>query len=145
MTPKVMELVLGLNEDLKREYQAILAYNKHFAILKGSENQWLAEQLQEHANQEQEHAQQLTKWIDYYGGIPETIANAVPSGEDFESIVNIDIQLEKNTIEGYKDRIKQAMELEEYGLVDALQDIFREENDHLLDLSTSIGKSGYEA
>ena len=45
-----------LNEDLAREYQAIIAYVVYSQVLKGAEYMDIASQLEIHAKQELEHA-----------------------------------------------------------------------------------------
>src|ERR1044072_1687435 len=50
-----------LNEDLSREYQAIIAYVVYSQVLKGAEYMNIADQLVEHAHQELEHALTLSR------------------------------------------------------------------------------------
>ena len=50
------ELAKLLNEDLAREYQAIIAYVVYSQVLKGAEYMNIADELEEHAKQELEHA-----------------------------------------------------------------------------------------
>src|SRR6476660_8291474 len=55
-----------LNEDLAREYQAIIAYVVYSQVLSGAEYMDIAAQLEVHAKQELDHALILSRQIDYF-------------------------------------------------------------------------------
>ena len=57
-----------LNEDLAREYQAIIAYVIYSQTLKGAEYNHIAQELEKHAGEELQHALQIAKQIDYFNG-----------------------------------------------------------------------------
>jgi hypothetical protein len=59
-----------LNEDLAREYQAIITYVVYSQVLKGAEYMDIAAQLETHARQELDHALTLSRQIDYLGKMP---------------------------------------------------------------------------
>jgi bacterioferritin len=59
-----------LNEDLSREYQAIIAYVVYSQVLSGAEYMDIASQLETHAKQELDHALILSRQIDYLGKMP---------------------------------------------------------------------------
>src|SRR5260370_15854177 len=59
-----------LNEDLSREYQAIIAYVVYSQVLSGAEYMDIAAQLEVHAKQELEHALSISRQIDYLGKMP---------------------------------------------------------------------------
>jgi len=50
------QLVDFLNEDLAREYQAIISYVVYSQVLKGAQYMAIAEELENHANEELAHA-----------------------------------------------------------------------------------------
>src|SRR5580765_8403657 len=50
------ELIEKLNEDLAREYQAIIAYVVYSQVLKGAEYMAISKELETHAKQELQHA-----------------------------------------------------------------------------------------
>jgi rubrerythrin len=56
-----------LNEDLSREYQAIISYVVYSQVLKGAEYMDIANQLEIHAKQELDHALTISRQIDYLG------------------------------------------------------------------------------
>jgi bacterioferritin len=64
------KLVEFLNEDLGREYQAIISYVVYSQVLKGAEYMSIAAELEKHAEQELHHALIISKQIDYLGGMP---------------------------------------------------------------------------
>ena len=66
--------IKGLQEDLSREYQAILAYVVYSQALKGAEYQSIAKELEVHAAEELAHAITIAKQIDYLGGMPNATA-----------------------------------------------------------------------
>ena len=63
-------IINGLNEDLAREYKAIIQYVVFSSTLKGAEYGNIAEQLEKHASDELEHALKIAKQIDYLGVLP---------------------------------------------------------------------------
>ena len=64
------QLIDLLNEDLAREYQAIIAYVVYSQVLKGPQYMKIAEELETHASEELAHALTISKQIDYLGGMP---------------------------------------------------------------------------
>src|SRR6267378_7441342 len=71
-----------LNEDLAREYQAIIAYVVYSQVLKGAEYMNIADQLTEHAHQELQHALTISRQIDYLGKMPTVSPKPVKTSED---------------------------------------------------------------
>ena len=69
-------LIAHLNEDLSREYQAIIAYVVYSQTLRGAEYMAIAKELVVHAGQELQHALTIAKHIDYLGGTPTTVGPA---------------------------------------------------------------------
>ena len=57
-------LIKNLNEDLSREYQAIIAYTVYSQVLKGAEYMNIAGELEVHATEELQHAITLSNQID---------------------------------------------------------------------------------
>src|SRR5262249_55720305 len=62
-------LIELLNEDLTREYQAIIAYVVYSQVLKGAQYMKIAAELEAHAREELDHAMTIAKQIDYLGGM----------------------------------------------------------------------------
>src|ERR1700723_820418 len=76
------ELIAALNEDLAREYQAIISYVIYSQVLKGAEYMNIAGELEKHAGEELSHALIISNQIDYLGGMPTTQPEPVKSTDD---------------------------------------------------------------
>jgi len=132
-------LVELLNEDLSREYQAIIAYTIFSQVIKGAQYMTIARELEEHAKEELEHARKLSKQIDYFGERPTSKPQPVPALNTAEEMLRFDLQAENDTIRHYRTRIRQAEALGEYGLARDLREIIRDEQDHQIELATALG------
>jgi len=132
-------LVQLLNEDLSREYQAIIAYVNYSQVLKGPEYMQIAKELETHASEELSHALKVAKQIDYLGGMPSVTPVAVKTSEKATDMLKFDLENERVTIAHYRRRVKQADELGEFALSEVLREILVEEQDHLIDLATALG------
>jgi bacterioferritin len=133
---KMIEL---LNEDLAREYQAIIAYVTYSQILKGAEYTDIARELQGHAAEELQHAVMLAKQIDYLGGTPTVSPKTVKLSEDPRELLRFDLENERVTIENYRKRIRQAEAMDEIALSEILRKIIVEEQEHEIDLAQALG------
>src|ERR1044071_210723 len=132
-------IIKGLNEDLAREYKAIIQYVVFSSTLKGAEYGDIAEQLKEHASQELAHALEVARQIDYLGGDPTVKSKEVEYSDDSKTMLEIDLRAERETIKNYRDRIRQAESSGEFALSEALRDIIRQEQDHEIDLRDALG------
>ena len=132
-------IIKGLNEDLAREYKAIIQYVVFSSTLKGAEYGDIAEQLKQHASQELAHALEVARQIDYLGGDPTVKSKEVEYSDDSKTMLEIDLRAEQETIKNYRDRIRQAESSGEFALSEALRDIIRQEQDHEIDLRDALG------
>src|SRR4051794_17860068 len=107
---KLIEL---LNEDLAREYQAIIAYVVYSQVIKGAQFMSIAEELQTHAGEELEHALIISKQIDYLGGMPTVTPKPVRTSEKAEDMLRFDLSNENETIRHYRERVRQCEALGE--------------------------------
>lgn len=133
------EIVKGLNEDLAREYKAIIQYVVFSSTLKGAEYGDIAEQLKKHASQELVHALEVARQIDYLGGDPTVKTKEAEYSEDSKTMLELDLKAEQETIKNYRERIRQAERSGEFALSEALRDIIRQEQDHEIDLKDALG------
>jgi bacterioferritin len=133
------EIIKGLNEDLAREYKAIIQYVVFSSTLKGAEYGDIAEQLKEHASQELAHALEVARQIDYLGGDPTVEVRNAEYSQDSKEMLEIDLRQEQETIKNYRERIRQAESSGEFALSEALRDIIRQEQDHEIDLKDALG------
>jgi bacterioferritin len=133
------EIINGLNEDLAREYKAIIQYVVFSSTLKGAEYGEIADQLKKHASQELAHALEVARQIDYLGGDPTVKGKDVEYSEDSKTMLEMDLRAEQETIKNYRERIRQAERYGEFALSEALRDIIRQEQDHEIDLKDALG------
>ena len=133
------EIIRGLNEDLAREYQAIIQYVVFSSTLKGAEYQDIAEQLKVHASQELAHALEVAKQIDYLGADPTVKGKEAEYSQDSRTMLEIDLRAEQETIKNYRERIRQAERAGEFALSEALRGIIAQEQDHEIDLKDALG------
>jgi bacterioferritin len=133
------KLIEALNEDLSREYQAIIAYVNYSQVLKGAAYMNIAGQLAIHAKEELGHALQISNHVDYLGGMPSVTAKPVKTSENAENMLKFDLENEQETIRNYRRRVKQADELNEFAIAESLRGILVQEQDHLIALATALG------
>jgi bacterioferritin len=128
-----------LNEDLSREYQAIIAYVVYSQVLKGAQYMNIADQLAIHAKQELDHALIISRQIDYLGKMPTVTPQPVKTSEDAKEMLKFDLDNENETIRNYRERVHQCEALGEYALAEQIRQILVEEQDHQIDLATALG------
>jgi bacterioferritin len=133
------KLIDLLNEDLSREYQAIIAYVNYSQVLKGAQYMNIAGELEVHAAEELAHALALANHIDYLGGMPSVTPKPVKTSEKAEDMLRFDLENERVTIANYRRRIKQCDELDEYAIGESIREILMQEQDHLIALATALG------
>ncbi len=133
------ELIQALNEDLSREYQAVIAYTVYSQVLKGAAYMSIAAELEVHAEEELQHALIIAKQIDYLGGSPTTVAKPVQTSDDPKAMLRFDLENENVTIVNYRQRIRQCEALEEYALAEEIRQILVQEQEHQIDLATALG------
>ncbi len=129
-----------LNEDLAREYQAVIAYVVYSQVLKGAEYMSIADQLQIHAKQELDHALTLARQLDYLGKMPTVTPKPVKTSEDSKQMLRFDLDNENETIRNYRDRVRQCEALGEFALAEQIRQILMQEQDHQIDLATALGE-----
>jgi bacterioferritin len=126
-----------LNEDLAREYQAIIAYVVYSQVLTGAAYMDIAAQLEIHATQELDHALTLSRQIDYLGKMPVATPKPVLTSTNPQDMLRYD--LDNETIRNYRNRVRQCEALGEYAMTEQIRQILVEEQDHQIDLATALG------
>ena len=129
-----------LNEDLAREYQAIIAYVVYSQVLKGAEYMSIADQLALHAKQELDHALIISRQIDYLGKMPTVSPKQVKTSEDAKQMLHFDLENETETIRNYRERVRQCEALGEFAMAEQIRQILVNEQDHQIDLATALGE-----
>jgi bacterioferritin len=133
-------LIEALNQDLSREYQAIIAYVVYSQVLKGAQYMAIAKELEKHATEELAHALTISKHIDYLGGMPNATALPVKLSEKATDMLRADLDNENDTVRNYRERVKQCEALGEYGIAEDIREILRQEQEHQMDLATALGE-----
>jgi bacterioferritin len=133
------QLIDLLNEDLAREYQAIIAYVVYSQVLKGAQYMHIAQELEQHAHEELAHALRVAKQIDYLGGQPIVEPKPVRTSKDPKAMLEFDLTNENETIRNYRERVRQCEALAEYALAEEIREILVQEQEHQIDLATALG------
>lgn len=137
--PALKDLIQGLQEDLSREYQAIIAYTVYSNALKGAKWMSIAGELRKHAAEELQHALIIADQIDYLGEMPNSTPKEVKLSEKAEEMLHFDLDNETTTIKNYRKRVKQAEGLGHYALAEQIRKIISQEQEHQHDLATALG------
>jgi bacterioferritin len=133
------EMIDLLNEDLAREYQAIIAYTVYSQVIKGAAYNHIAKELETHAAEELQHALKLSQQISYFGGMPEVLPKEVKTSNDAKQMLQFDLENERETLVNYRQRIQQAEAMGEFALSEVLREIVVQEQEHLIDLADALG------
>ncbi len=134
------KLIAALNEDLAREYQAIIAYVNYSQVLKGAAYMTIAQELEKHAGEELQHALIIAKQIDYLGGMPTVTPKPVKTSEEAEDMLRFDLENENETVKNYRERVRQSEALGEYAIAEQIREILVQEQEHQIDLATALGE-----
>jgi len=134
------DLLRGLQEDLSREYQAIIAYVIYSQALKGAQYMSIAKELEVHAGEELQHALTIAKQIDYLGGMPNANTLPVKLSESAETMLRADLQNENDTVRAYRERVRQCDALGEFAMSEQIREILIQEQEHQIDLATALGE-----
>src|ERR1700730_1941758 len=132
-------LISLLNEDLSREYQAIISYVVYSQVLKGAEYMNIAAELEKHAHEELSHALIIAKQIDYLGGMPAIHSKEVRTSENAKEMLRFDLENETETIRNYRARVRQCDALGEFAMAEHIREILMQEQEHQIDLATALG------
>lgn len=133
------DLIGFLNQDLAREYQAIISYVVYSQILKGAEYMHIAAELEKHAHEELSHALIIAKQIDYLGGMPAIHPKEVRTSENAKEMLLFDLENETETVRNYRERVRQCDAVGEYAMAQHIREILMQEQEHQIDLSAALG------
>jgi bacterioferritin len=133
------ELIKLLNEDLSREYQAIISYVVYSQVLKGAPYMNIAAELEKHAGEELQHAIVVANQIDYLGGMPSVTPKPVKTSDKAEQMLRFDLENENETIRNNTERIRQCDALGEFAMAEHIREILVQEQDHQIALATALG------
>jgi bacterioferritin len=134
------DLIKALNDDLSREYQAIIAYVVYSQSLKGAQYMNIADELEKHAHEELQHALTIAKHIDYLGGEVTATPKTVKTSDKATDMLRFDLENENETVRNYRERVRQCEALGEYGIGEDIREILRQEQEHQSDLADALGE-----
>jgi bacterioferritin len=134
------EFIKELNKDLEWEYAAAVQYVQHAAVITGPEYDSISKELIIHSNEEMTHAFKISELISDLGGVPTINIEDREVSEDSKEMLEQDLKGEELAVNRYKERIRQAEELGEYGVRRVLEDILMDEEEHRRDLLASLGR-----
>jgi bacterioferritin len=141
MTVTREQLIELLNEDLAREYQAIIAYVVYSQVITGPEYMLIAQELETHAHEELQHALTISKQIDYLGGQPTVQPKPVKTSDKARDMLRFDLEAENETVRNYRERVQQCEALSEYAIAEDIREILVQEQEHQIDLATALGEA----
>ncbi len=139
------QLAQLLNEDLAREYQAIVAYVVYSQTIKGAAYMNIAAELELHAKEELDHALRIARQVAYLGEMPTNQMKEVKLSENNDEMLRFDLANEAETIRNYRERIRQAEGMGEYAIAEEVRKILAQEQEHLIDLATALGMDPSDA
>jgi bacterioferritin len=128
------QLIDGLNQDLAAEYQAVISYLLYSRLVNGPLRPELSGFLESEIKDELNHAKFLAHKVVALGGTPATVPAEVTLSTDNREMLQISLQAEKDTIERYTQRVKQAEAAGELGLKVELEQLVADETKHKEDL-----------
>jgi bacterioferritin len=129
-----------LNQDLESEYQSVVQYIQHIAVLTGPEYLRTVDELRSHLSQEVEHATTLAEQVDFLGGVPSVAVPSVRSESDPEAVLARDLELEESQLNRYRERVEQAHDLGLADVAEALRPLLQQTQDHVRELRTALGR-----
>ncbi|MGC2720593.1 MAG: ferritin-like domain-containing protein [Candidatus Acidiferrales bacterium] len=133
------QLIANLNEDLSREYQAVISYVNYSQVLKGAAYMNIAGELEKHAHEELNHALVISNQIDFLGGMPSVTPKPVKTSDKATDMLHFDLNNEVETIKQYRQRVNECEELGEYAISEHIREILLDEQDHAISLATALG------
>ncbi|MCU1359698.1 MAG: putative Bacterioferritin [Ilumatobacteraceae bacterium] len=134
------QLVDQLNEDLRLEFQSIVQYVQHVAIITGAEYTSTVDELKIHLSQELSHACVLAEQVAFLKGTPATTIPAVPAAADSTAALRADLDLETAQLERYRERVQQATDIGLPDVAEALRPLLTETQEHVRDLQSALGQ-----
>jgi bacterioferritin len=134
------QLIDNLNEDLAREYQAIIAYVIYSKAIKGPQYMHIAKELEVHAGEELQHALTIAEQIDYLGGEITATPKPVKTSSDTRDMLRFDLENEAETIKAYRQRVRECEAIGEYAIAEHIRGILLNEQDHLTELASALGE-----
>lgn len=138
-----------LNEALATEIVCTLRYKRHYFMAKGIHAEGVAAEFLEHANEEQQHADQIAARITQLGGEPDFSPDGLMTrshaeyveGEDLESMIREDLVAERIAIDSYREMVAYLGE-NDSTTRRMMEEILAKEEEHADDLANLLEDLG---
>jgi len=138
-----------LNEALATEIVCTLRYKRHYFMAKGIHAEGVAAEFLEHANEEQQHADQIAARITQLGGEPDFSPDGLASrshaeyveGENLEDMIREDLVAERIAIDSYREIIVYLGE-NDSTTRRLMEEILAKEEEHADDLANLLEDLG---
>ncbi len=134
------DFIKNLNKALEWEYAAAVQYVQHASVITGPEYDSIAKELVIHSNEEMAHAVLVAQAVSDLGGVPSVDVEKREVSGDSKTMLEQDLKGEELAITMYKNLIKEAEGLQEYGIRRVMEDILMDEEEHRRDILSSLGK-----
>lgn len=134
------QLVEGLNEDLRGEYQAVIMYRVYASMVQGPYRQELRTFFAAEIPEELGHAALLADKIAALGGTPASTPAPVTIVTEAKAMLEAALEAEVATIDRYVTRRVQAEAAREYGLAAELDTIIADETKHRDELRQMLAR-----
>jgi bacterioferritin len=128
-----------LNEDLATEFQSIVQYVQHIAVVTGAEYTSTVAELRAHLTHELQHSTILAEQVSFLGGIPSTEVPSVARHDDSEGALRADLDLETRQLGRYRERVQQATDMGLVDVAEALRPLLTQTQEHVRDLKAALG------
>jgi len=124
-------LVNALNEDLRREFQAIVRYTQFAGSVQGPHRPQFAELFRREIADEMRHAHFLADKIAALGGEPTTLVPPIDTAHGAREMLEMLVAAEREDIEAYTRRAREAEQAGDVGLRVQLENMVLDETRHL--------------
>lgn len=131
---KTQKLLEGLQGDLERELKAMLQYTYQASMLLGVGSLSISPYLRQEAADELKHVGFLCDQIVGLGGSPKLTSHKISEVRELKAMLENDLDLERESIIEYRERVKQAEAAGEVGLKVRLELLIAEETEHVRQL-----------
>ena len=134
------QLIDGLNEDLRGEFQAVIMYRLYASMVQGPYRQELRTFFANEIPEELTHAQILADKVAALGGTPAATPAPVTVVSDAKAMLEAALKAELDTIERYVKRRRQAEAAGEYGLAVEFDTLIADESNHRDELRQMLAR-----
>jgi bacterioferritin len=135
------QLIDLLNEDLARECQALIICRVHSQMINGdAAYRNIAKGLEQHAQEELQHALIIGDQIHSLGGIPQISPKLFKTSDNTEQMLRFELENGYETIRNYRERVRQCEALGKRVMAEQISEILVYELQHQIELATALGK-----